>query len=208
MADTSSNPSDPRPCETCSFIREELWANTGRGESLYPELGRLVGLDLDNRNDLHECPDCGALFEWADLSQLSGSGNNDEERLTRLNPEQQATARALLDPDPGERDGEQLLERAHRVLSDDILYSILRYRARHRKEAFAGLVRPIVARLIAGNTGSLVDVIRAYCDYDEGRLTEIIRMLDAAGPGISMSAQYLRQACADRVAEVIRYRPK
>jgi hypothetical protein len=203
MTDASSN-----LCETCSFIREERWANTGRGESLYPELGQLVQLDLDNRNDLFECPDCGALFEWADLTQLSGSGNNDEERLTRLNPEQHATARALLDPDPGERDCEQLLEQALRVLSHEVLYSVLRYRAGRRKEAFAGFVGPMLARLTAGTDGSLVDVIRTYCGYDEGRLTEIIRLLDASGPDISASAQYLRQACADRVAEVIRYRPK
>src|SRR5689334_12954443 len=97
MVDTSLNHSDLQPCEVCSVIPEEMWANTGRGDSLYPELGRLVRLNLDNGDDIYECPGCGALFEWEDLPQYYGSGNCDEERLTRLNPEQHLIVRALLD---------------------------------------------------------------------------------------------------------------
>jgi hypothetical protein len=208
MAGTNSNQTDPRPCEMCSSIPSDLWANTGRGESLYPEIEPLVRLDLDTRNDLYACPGCEALFEWSDLSQLSGSGNNDEERLTRLTPEQAAIARALLDPDPGERDGEQLLERAFRVLSHEIVCNILSYRAGRRKEAFAALVGPLVARLMSKSGAGLFDVIRKYCGYDRERLAEVLRLLDAGGPDASRSAQYLRESCAERLEQANRFRPK
>lgn len=208
MADTISNHADRPPCEVCSSIPSDLWANTGGGESLYPEIEPLVRLDLDNRNDLYACPGCEALFEWADFTQLSGSGNNDEERLTRLDPEQASTARALLDPDPGERDGERLVDRAFRILSHDIVYSILCYRSRRSTRALSGLAGPLVARLMAENNGTLVDVIRSYCDDDRERLAEVLRLLDAGGPDISKSAQYLRETCAERLERASRPRPK
>jgi hypothetical protein len=199
MADTSSNHSNLQPCEMCSVIPSDLWANTGRGETLAPELGRLVRLDLDRSDDLYECPGCGALFEWQDLPQNYGSGNCDEERLTRLTPEQALTARALLDTNPEERDGEQLLTLAFQILSHDIVYNILRYTAVRHKQAFSGFVRPLVARLMAQSHGGLFDVISSYCDRNQERLTEVVCLLDAGGPDISRSAQYLRQTCMERL---------
>jgi hypothetical protein len=163
------------------------------------EFDQLVRFDLDTRDDLYACPNCEALFEWQDLPQYYGSGNCDEERLTRLNPAQAWTARALLDPDPGERDGAWLLKRAFRLLSHDIVYNILRYRARRSKRAFATFVAPLVARLMAAGNGSLFDVIDSYCESDRERLTEVARLLDAGGPDISKSAQYLRTTIADQL---------
>jgi hypothetical protein len=199
MTDTISNHSDLQPCEVCSVIPSDLLANTGRGESLYPELGRLVRLNLDNSNDIYECPGCGALFEWEDLPQYYGSGNCDEERLARLNPEQQLTARALLDPYAGDWDVEQLLKLALRILSRNIVYNLLRYRATRHKQAFSRFVKPLVAWLMAENNSRLSDVIGSYCGTDRERLAEVMRLLDAGGPEISKSAQYLRQTCVERL---------
>jgi hypothetical protein len=182
MAGTSSNHCAPRPCEVCSPIAPNLMANTGRGETLAPELGRLVRLDLDSSNDLYACPDCEALFEWEDLPQYYGSGNNDEERLTRLTPEQASTTRALLDPDPGESDGGRLIEQAFRVLSHGIVYSILRYRAVRHERAFSRFVAPLVARLMVENNGALSGVISSYCANDLERLTQVLRLFATGGP--------------------------
>jgi hypothetical protein len=77
----------------------------------------------------------------------------------------------LLDPEPGERDGEQLLNLAFRILSHDIVYNILRYMAGRHKQAFSGFVEPLVARLMAQSNGGLFDVISSYCGNDRGRLT-------------------------------------
>jgi len=199
MADASLNPSDSQACEVCSGIPSDLWANTGRGETLAPELGRLVGLGIDQSDDLYKCPGCGVLFEWQDLPQNYGSGNCDEERLTRLNAEQVLTARALLAPDPGERDGEQLLTLAFQILSHDIVYNILRYTAVRHKQAFSGFVRPLVARLMAQSHGGLFGVISSYCDSNRERLTEVVCLLNAGGSDISKSAQYLRTTCIERL---------
>jgi hypothetical protein len=199
---------DARPCEVCSAILPDLVATTGRGETLAPELGRLVRLDLDTSNDLYACPGCEALFEWADLTQLSGSGNNDEERLTRLGPEQASAARALLDPDPAERDAGRVLDQAFRVLSCDLVSSILRYRARRPARAFPALAAPILDRLMAENDFTLFDVMSIYCGYDRERLTELVRLLDEGGPDASASARHLRERCAERLEEANRFRPK
>jgi len=199
------NHPDSQACEACSSIPSELWAQTGRGESLYPKIEQLVHLDLDNRNDLYVCPVCEAIFEWEDFTQLSGSGNNDEERVLRLGPEQAAVVRELLDPDPRERDGEALLERAFRLLSDAIVYNVLRYRARHEGEAFVGLVHPIVARLMEGD-GSLSDIVTTYCSYNRGRIAEVLRQIDSGGQDISQSARFLRETLIRRIEEANRYR--
>lgn len=204
MEDTNSNHAAPKPCEACSSIPPVLWANTGRGESLSPEIDHLIRLNIDTSNDLYECPDCETFFQWDDLPQYYGSGNNDDERLTRLTPEQESIARALLDPNPGERESEQLLEQAFGMLSHDIVYNILSYRARRTKEAFSGFVRPLVARLAVQNNGTLVDVLRTYCDNDRARLTEVLQLLDAVGPDISRSAQYFRTTCAEQLGQANR----
>jgi hypothetical protein len=101
MADTTRTDGPGAPtCTVCSGIPPDLLVNTGRDGTFPGEVRRLVQLDLGSSNDLYRCPECGALFEWEDLPQYYGSGNNDEERLTRLDSAQASTARDLLDPEP------------------------------------------------------------------------------------------------------------
>jgi hypothetical protein len=197
MAVTGSNHSQQQPCDVCSAIPPELWATTGQGESLHPEIECLVRLDIDRSYDLYECPGCGALFEWEDLPQTYGSGNCDEERLTRLNPEQMATARILLDPDPEERDNAALLHRALQILSPDLVYHILGYLAARHKQAFSGFLDLLVAQAMAEGGLRRFEVMRTYCGYDRERLREMVRLLDAGGPDINWSAQYFRDSCVD-----------
>lgn len=199
MADINLNQSDLQPCEVCSAIPDEMWANTGRGDSLYPELGRLVRLDLNRSDDIYECPGCGALFEWEDLPQYYGSGNCDEERLTRLNPAQYQIVRALLDAKAGDQDAELFLEHALQNLSRDLVYTLLRYQATYHKQAFSKFLEPLVVRLMAQSDGGLFDVIRSYCDCDREQLAEVVRLLDAGGPNISKSAQYMRETFMEQM---------
>ena len=202
MTHTRSNTSDVQKCTLCSVIPSDLLINTGRGETFPTEVGQLLRLDLGNSNDIYRCPICDALFEWADLPQYYGSGNNDEERLTRLNPDQASTVQRLLDPEPGERDCEALLERALRILSRDIVCDILRRVAVRHKQAFSGFAKPILDRLMAENDGTLFDVVASYADTDRDRLSEVLRLLDAGHTDLSGSASYLRKTCLDRLARL------
>ncbi len=199
MADASTNPPDPRPCDVCSAIPQNQVANTGRGDSLSPLADQLVRLGLDSGNDISVCPVCETLFEWEDLPQTYGSGNNDEERLTRLSPTQAATARELLDPAPGERDAKELIERAFRTLSHGIVYVILDYRAARHEPAFSALVGPLVDRLLAENHGSLSAVLMSYCGMDREQLSTVVRLLDASGRELNSSARHLRSTCVERL---------
>ncbi len=207
MADINSNLSNQQPCAVCSRIPADLWANTGRGESLSPEINQLVRLDLDSSNDLYECPGCKTLFEWADLPQTYGSGNCDEERLTRLNPEQAAVARALLNPETTEPDGASLLNLAFQILSHDIVFNILRDSARRHQQAFSKFVAPLVARLMVESNLGLFGAISTYCNSDRGRLAEVIGLLDAGGPNISKSAQHLHKTCVEQLERANQFRP-
>jgi hypothetical protein len=174
-----------------------MWANTGRGDSLYPELGRLVQLNIDRGNDLYECPGCGALFEREDLPQSYGSGNCDEERLTRLNPEQALIARDLLESAPEERDNAALLQRALQLLSRELVYNILDYLANRHKQAFSGFLELLVTQVMTEGGLGRFEILRSYCGYDRERLKEMVRLLDAGGPDINQSARYFRDSCAD-----------
>jgi hypothetical protein len=199
MAETSANLCEEQSCEVCSQIPDDLLVNTGRDDTFPPEVRRLTVLNLDNSNDLYECPGCKALFEWEDLPQYYGSGNNAEERLTRLNPEQELMARALLDPAPEAGNGSEFLNRAFATLSYDLVTTLLRYAANRHKQAFSAFIGPLVAQLIAEGNGTIFSIISTYCGSDRGRLTEVLQLLDAGGPEIGRSAEYLRKTCLEQL---------
>jgi hypothetical protein len=52
-------------------------------------------LDCSDRDDLWECPECKSVFAWHDYTAQTGSGNNDEETLTRLGVAEAGTIRTL-----------------------------------------------------------------------------------------------------------------
>jgi hypothetical protein len=71
-------------CSVCGPIGAGATANTGRDESFQPPITQLIHYRLDDREDLRECPACHAVFHWTEYVAFTGSGNNDEETLTRL----------------------------------------------------------------------------------------------------------------------------
>src|SRR5437868_6609806 len=100
-------------CAICSSIPDVASANTGRDERFGPPITSLKRNDLGQYDDLWECPACDAVFLWSDDSAQTGSGNNDEEVLTRLSPEQASVVRAFLHR--GERRAEDVARDAERL---------------------------------------------------------------------------------------------
>jgi hypothetical protein len=84
-------------CPICSEIPDFLRANTGRDERLPDSVRGLRSLELGTREDLLRCESCGALYVWEDDSSWTGSGNNDEERVSRIPEPRAAIVRACLD---------------------------------------------------------------------------------------------------------------
>ena len=87
-------------CSICDSIGPRASANTGRDEYFGPPVTLLTRHNIEQRdNDLWECPECGAFFHWNDDQAYTGSGNNDEETVTRLSAPDAATVRAILHHD-------------------------------------------------------------------------------------------------------------
>ena len=84
------------PCSLCGTIPDIASANTGRDEHFGPPVTLLKHHGLDNDDDLRECPECGDLFLWHDDRSWTGSGNNDEETLTRLSSQHAAALREVV----------------------------------------------------------------------------------------------------------------
>ncbi|MFO0572033.1 MAG: hypothetical protein U0263_40800 [Polyangiaceae bacterium] len=85
----------PMACPVCGTITATARANTGRGEYFGDPITRMTRYDLESSDDFWECPECSAVFVWHDDTSFTGSGNNDEETLTRVGLEEAAAIRTL-----------------------------------------------------------------------------------------------------------------
>lgn len=160
---------------------------------------RLQKLGFSFSRDLWRCPDCGALFDWEDIPQYYGSGNLDEERLTRLNESQSALIRTLLDLDLGERTAAEVLDHVFREVPEDLAREILRHQAITRRDDFAPFVEPLVGRMVHGGGIDLADVISSYCSYDTASLRQIVAWLEAAEQPLKPGARFLLNRCKERL---------
>jgi len=94
-------------CPVCGSIATTASANTGRGEYFGDPITRMTRYGLQGNDDFWECPECSAVFAWNGYTSFTGSGNNDEDTLTRLDPDTAATIRTLA-RGAVERDGRDL----------------------------------------------------------------------------------------------------
>jgi hypothetical protein len=106
--------------------------------------------------------------------QHYGSGNLDQERLTRLNESQSALVRTLLDLDLGERTAAEVLDHVFREVPEDLTREILQHQAIIRRDEFTSFVEPLVGRMVQEGGIDLADVISSYCSYDTGSLRQVV----------------------------------
>lgn len=86
-------------CSICSEIPETVTANTGRDQVLPEPTAKLKALNWGSREqDLWECPQCKNLYTYSSEQAFSGSGNSDEDVLTRLTTDQARVIRAFAMP--------------------------------------------------------------------------------------------------------------
>lgn len=83
-------------CSICSQIPDQLSANIGRDHFLPETTAKLVPLGWGSREeDLWKCPQCDNLYTYYSEQAFTGSGNTDEDVLTRLAPDQARVVRAV-----------------------------------------------------------------------------------------------------------------
>lgn len=94
-------------CSLCGELPDDLTVNTGREEYFPAAFSKLipVGVPWPGQgqwvgSQLRRCPNCGAFFVWGDYPQMYGSGNCDEERLSRFSARASRLLNNLFPPDP------------------------------------------------------------------------------------------------------------
>lgn len=84
-------------CSICSKIPDSLTANTGREHYLPETTTPLVPLKWGSstNEDIWKCPQCDNLYTYYSEQAFTGSGNNDEDVLTRLTADEARVVRAV-----------------------------------------------------------------------------------------------------------------
>ena len=75
-------------CSTCNSLPDDITVNTGRDYHFPDAFSKLTWVSGDNYERYYRCPECHTFYEWINMPQMYGSGNNDEERLVRQSKEE------------------------------------------------------------------------------------------------------------------------
>lgn len=189
-------------CATCGSIPADLWVNTGRDDSFPDAVRWLFRFELSYHHDLYRCPSCEAWFVWEDLPQFYGSGNNAEERLTRLDPAQSLVVQALLDPLSQVHDYAGLYTQALSIVSEALVYTILHHLAQNQPQALVGFLEPLLTKVAASSNLSICTIITSYAGKHHDRLRDLNQRLQRDRGQLSGSYRYLQEWCEQRLAEV------
>lgn len=187
-------------CPTCGELPDDAWANTGRDQHL-PDASRRLKSPWPHASgiDVRLCPECGAWFVWRDHPQFYGSGNLDEEQLTRLAPRAWRTLERLLhgDLDP---DAAGVMGEAFTHLPADLLREVVR---NMDDEARLRVAPSFVERLFLGgqaeeDAAAVLFATRWRPGMDEC----LVELLEAApSPLPSKRAKYLLEQCRAGLAK-------
>lgn len=181
-------------CATCGELPDDVWANTGRDDWLPAAARKLKSpWHYPTGIDLRLCPECGAWFVWRDHPQFYGSGNLDEEQLTRLPPHTWRTLERLLhgelDPDP-----DAVMRDAFAHVPSDLLEAVV---GNMGNEARLRLVPGLVARLLEGGPHEADAASMLFNNrWRPGVDACVVPLLEAARP-LSKRAQHLLEQCRD-----------
>jgi hypothetical protein len=170
---------DPKRCPVCSSLPDDITVNTGRDEYLPNAYNNLVGMDSDFKAEFLRCPGCKTYFNWIDMPQFYGSGNNDEERLVRLSSEQSRLLDILLPEDSTTLPRPDEIANYINALPLDLLLPALSFR-KHRTPEVVGLFVPHLVRLLGKNNDtSLWSLLNGYVSNHPERAQEILDAFSA-----------------------------
>jgi len=165
--DTSSSTQDAyaRPCAICSALPDDITVNTGRSESFPKGYEQLTGMDSTFKAEYLRCPGCHTYYNWIDMSQMYGSGNNDEERLVRIAPAKSRLLDKLFAPESTDLPTPAEVEEYIAILPPELLSVALNFRRQRTPEVMKRFVPHLVRLLIKNNDYPLAGLLDSYATY-------------------------------------------
>ncbi len=161
-------------CSLCSSLPDDLTVNTGREEYFPSAFSQLIGMDNDYKAEFRRCPGCRTYFNWIDMPQMYGSGNNDEERLVRLSSEKSLLLDKLFSPGSDHHPDLKEVEEYMTTLPLDLLLPALSFRL-HRTPEVVGLFVPHLVLLLGKNNDtSLWELLNSYVSKNPERAEKIL----------------------------------
>jgi hypothetical protein len=187
-------------CATCGELPDDVWANTGRDQHL-PDASRRLKSPWPHASGIDAllCPACGAWFVWRDHPQFYGSGNLDEEQLTRLPPHTWRTLERLLhgelDPDP-----DLVMRDAFTHVPSDLLRAVV---GNMGDTALLRVAPSFVERLFLGGQAEAdAAAVLFNTRWRPGMDERLVQLLEAApSPLPSKRVEYLLEQCRAALAK-------
>jgi hypothetical protein len=161
-------------CSVCSSLPDDITVNTGREEYFPSAFNQLVGMDDDQGGEFRRCPGCQTYFNWIDMRQMYGSGNNDEERLVRLSQENSRLLDKLFTADSTSRPTSTEIEEYLRSLPLELLLKVLRFHLYDNRDFVKPFIPHLVRLLGKSNDTSLWALLNGYVSKTPERAQEIL----------------------------------
>ncbi len=185
-------------CSLCNTLLDDITVNTGREEYFPSAYRQLIGMDTDYRPEYLRCPGCHTYYNWIDMPQMYGSGNNDEERLVRLSPAKSRLLDKLFSDDSNFLPTPNEVEEYITTLPLDLLLPALRFRLQRTPECVARFVPQLLRLLGKNNDSSLWGLLNIYVANNPQRAEEILGEFPSDDQTSTRLAQ-LHQHCLDIV---------
>lgn len=181
--DTSSSRPDAyaRPCAVCCSLPDDITVNTGREESFPNAYNQLVGMDTDYRPEYLRCPGCHTYYNWIDMPQMYGSGNNDEERLVRIAPAKSRLLDKLFSPDSTDLPTPAEVEEYIAILPPELLLPALNFRRQRTPEVMTRFVPHLIRLLVKNNDYPLSGLLDSYATHQAHGAEEILDAFRSTG---------------------------
>jgi hypothetical protein len=163
----------PGRCSVCGSLPDDITVNTGREEYFPSAFSQLIGMDED-RGEFRTCPDCRTYFNWIDMPQMYGSGNNAEERLVRLPKEKSRLLDKLFTADSNYQPTSIEVEEYLGSLPLDMLVPAVGFHLHRNRELITAFVPHLVRLLGKNNDTSLWNLLNGYVSDNPERAEEIL----------------------------------
>jgi hypothetical protein len=197
----SENDENFKRCFLCVSLPDDLTVNTGRDECFPPAFRNLTEMDREYDAEFRRCPACGIYFNWIDLPQMYGTGNNAEERLVRLSKGKSILLDKIFSSDAADHPQSDEVDEYFKALPVDLLVAALKSRAYSRPEIVAPFVPGLLGKLIKNNDTALWELLRTYVSDRPERARNVLDSFRASADwGKTRLSQILHQ-CLKVTAE-------
>lgn len=168
-------------CSLCNTLPDDITVNTGREEYFPSAYSQLIGMDTDYRPEYLRCPGCHTYYNWIDMPQMYGSGNNDEERLVRIAPAKSRLLDKLFSPDSTDLPTPAEVEEYIAILPPELLLPALNFRRQRTPEVMTRFVPHLIRLLVKNNDYPLSGLLDSYATHQAHGAEEILDAFRSTG---------------------------